>query len=123
MIASKAGSLVTGLYTGTEAGRLDWRKTDIEGTYQLTLPEHAIQITEELRSSQLETCVQISLFDKAGELIDRFTDEDFGTETANARGFAIMMGNLYRRARGYALGLEQAYDAVLKEIADPDVPF
>jgi hypothetical protein len=123
MISSKSWKLVVSLLRGTEGGRLEWGKTEIEGTYQLTLPEHAIQIAEAASPSSASTrCIQVSMFDKEGQLIDQFSDEDFETRDDQMLAWRDM-STLHRLARGYALGLEQAYDTVLKEIEDPDVPF
>jgi hypothetical protein len=122
MISSKAVKLVADLYAGTQARRLEWKATGIDDVYQLTLPEHAIQIAERGSSQSPQGCIEVSMYDREARLIDRFTDEDFEGREQKSWAWRTM-SDLYRLARGYALGVEQAYDAVLREVAEPDTTF
>jgi len=75
--------------------------------------EHAIQIAEADTPSSSAGCIQVTMFDKEGRLVDKFSDETL-TRLKNGVLAWSNMRDLYRLARGYALAWNSAYDTVLR---------
>ncbi len=97
----------------TSNGKLEWKESVVEGDFQVAFPEYSIQISMESRG-----IYQLAIIDSGGRVLDSFTDVDLDESTPGE--YDQKMGEIYRIARRYALGIEQAIDSILSDLKQLD---
>lgn len=107
-------------YTGTK--KVAWKSSADEGTYVSKVSGTQISITEAENSMHWESPDYIiKIYNKSGDVIDTFTDEDI-SETENP--YYKKMRNLYNTIVRINNGSEEVLDDLLEKLPDPDeLPF
>ena len=111
----KIYSLVTRLLERSKTNNVEWEKTNKESVYQVSLPNYSLRISEliivkksPLDSRQVE--YELSIFNEAGEMIDKFTDEDLSEIDYNSHA---VFKDLFSLARRSSFGVEGAIDEIM----------
>lgn len=89
-------------------GGWPWQRSIREGMYTLDLPLFSIGIYADPSEQPV-----IVIYDSEGELIDKFAATDF-EGVVGVASQQLLMQSIYEDARRVALGLDKAYDEVLK---------
>lgn len=102
--------LISKLLLRTKEGRVDWRKTETEDTFQASFPSYAVRVWPELvndgfgRSSG--HC--LALYDQDGDFIER-TSEPEGQ-------YGSALSDLHSAARRQAMGYDKALDTLIEAL-------
>jgi hypothetical protein len=118
MAYEKLAKLLAELIKHTEFGNLKWERTAANGVYQCSFPQYTVQLSE-TTADNLDATFQLTILDSEGTVIERATHPDFAGAMPTPY---TQMKHLYEMARRQALGVDNAIDALLKELSD-DIPF
>lgn len=112
--------LVQKLYRKTDAGRVPWEATDIEGVYQVALPEYILRIWMQSQDGQAPGSEDyvLGIFNARGSMIEEISDVDLAEDLSDSYE---AMKHLYRAARRKALGMDQALDSLLSSMGEDDI--
>lgn len=115
-------ALVDRLVFYTNTKKVTWKSSADEGTYVSRISGTQISISEVENQTNWESPdYVIRIYNKNGEIIDAFTDEEI-SETGNP--YYKKMRNLYRTVVRLNNGSEDILNDLLKELPDPDeLPF
>lgn len=125
---SKQAELVKYLNKLTQSGELIWTETVEENIFQASFPKYSIQIEEQSSAvredaTPEETDIVISIFNYEGKKIEEFRDTDSSLRDGLDKSPFVIMNEIYISARRQVLGTDEAYDYLLKELRDLDLPF
>lgn len=124
---SKQAELVKYLNKLTQSGELIWTETVEENIFQASFPKYSIQIEEQSSTMQGAgsgaTDIVISIFNYEGKKIEELRDTDSSLKDGLNRDPFAIMSEIYILARKQVLGTDEAYDYLLKELEDLDLPF
>ena len=112
--------LVQGLYRRTDAERVEWEETEIEGVFQAAFPEYSVSLEMQLPDGHgpgSEDYV-LSIFNARGLKIEEVSDVDLAEDLADSYE---VMKHLYRAARRKAMGVDQALDSILSSLGQDDI--
>jgi len=112
----KLAQLVQKLATSTEYGAIDWARTEKPNYFQASLAEYSVRIalTNPARGDYL-----LQILDPFGDTVEEVTDDQLVQLLPNA---TAIMKDLYDVARRKVMGVEDALDAILKQL-DDEMPF
>jgi hypothetical protein len=116
----KMALLVRKLLEKSRQGKIAWEQSPKAGVYQASFPEFTVQIGT--RGREDETDVVLRIFNSGGQLVEEIADPELRGDIE--KSFGVMM-EIYETARRTAMGVEQALDKLLSELASKDdqVPF
>ncbi|HEX8210750.1 MAG TPA: hypothetical protein VF584_11285 [Longimicrobium sp.] len=115
----KRVQLLKNLLRKSEEGSVSWEPTAHENEFQANFTGYTLTISQRRgESGSLDEVV--SIYNADGVLVEEFDD----TELTSVEGFQpfLTMHRIHELARRYAMGAEQALDALLSELSD-DLPF
>jgi hypothetical protein len=126
MSLDKQKNLVSLLLKKTYAGKLDWKPSVDDGSFQVSFAKYSVRISIKLKLEEDDFAIEI--IDASGTVIDAFTDFELITSKApdDETNWYRVMKELYEIARRTALGSEQALSSILDELEDDDpdeIPF
>lgn len=112
----KRAKLVKLLHDKTQQGEIKWEESLADdNTYTASFPNYSVGVTVDE-----EQIYYILIYNLEGKEIDRISAQDVYGELGSE--VYSMLLNTYNRARRYALGVEDALDAILNQLGD-DIPF
>ena len=112
--------LVQRLYRRTDAERVEWEETEIEGVFQAAFPEYSVCLSMQLPDGHgpgSEDYV-LSIFNARGLKIEEVSDVDLAEDLADSYE---VMKHLYGAARRKAMGVDQALDSILSALGQDDI--
>ena len=125
MTDDKIIELVNLVHSRTSVGTLKWEETVSPNMLQTTLSKYVIRIKVTANQAQDpdEVDYEISLVNSDGITLDSITDIELSKLLKNIPGQAgtngyILMADIFKNAKRKALGVDKAYDDVLKELTD-----
>jgi hypothetical protein len=105
------------LYNRTQIGKVTWESTSEEGIFQLNFPNYSIKIAQEMRDyGKIDTFLQI--LNEENNIIETIDDEDIKS-SIGVDGVG-MIEDLYRKARGQAMGIEEALDILIEALGEDE---
>ena len=108
MSSQKIKQIVENLYEETKDNRIDWIKTETEGTFQVSFVDYSLRIWSRPKPSKFaEDDYFLGIYDQSGALMVETRSLEFSKET---------MKDLYELARRKAMGVEEALDRILDSI-------
>jgi len=116
MTIQKIGAIVVNLKKLTEKGKLEWEKTEKADVFQLAFPNFTIRISKRPSEVEPEDDYIISVIDSEGVEIESMSDVDLKSIYTLPGEAYRMMKYIWESARGYALGVEQTLDIIIKEL-------
>ncbi len=118
MSLEKKCDLVMALAERTKNGQLDWKPTEDESQFQVSITENTVRIHMDTSGSTAD--MYIYLLNKEGVTIDSFSDVDLnesGIQPPGGRaGWFAFMRELYESARRSAYGANKILDELLKSL-------
>lgn len=122
-------SLVEGLYSATQSGKIKWAKFSNTDSYISALKASSVEIKGDVNYKG-EPVIAVNIYDVSGDQIESFNDDYFiGTRphTLSYDTYYEAMKALYEMARRSATGADKLIQSILHEIGAPvvddDVPF
>jgi hypothetical protein len=114
----KSLKLMLALDKKTSNGELKWTDAGA-GNYEVEIGSYSVRISEE-QQSRTGSLIVVHIFDKAGNIIDRFDDEDL-IDMSVPTGFTsiyFFMSELYGAIGRLARGADLALDELLETISE-----
>lgn len=124
MSYAKLAHLIRALHQQTNSGKIEWKSTAEDGTFQVSFPNYSVLLSTRPSVRGQGDDVIVAVLNSEGRMLEQATDVDFDADTL-PNAYATMK-QLYEVARRQSLGVEQALDALLIELGeDPenDIPF
>jgi hypothetical protein len=98
-------------------GKVTWENTSEEGAFQLNFPNYSIKISQAPRDyNKIDTFLQI--LNEENNIIEAIDDEDI--QSSLGGDGVRMIEDLYRKARGQAMGIEKALDTLLEALGEDE---
>lgn len=114
---SRLAEMTNAIIQATMSGRIAWEKTSLNGIYATSIGSYIVHIEEQIRRGASMPDYFITLYDRGGEVVDRYCDPDLASETAiGYDGFFNAMSALYRSAAQQASGTNEAIDEILRAL-------
>lgn len=131
MISPKTFQVVQTLYNKTMDGSICWGETIEDGEYQLSYPTFTVKIFQRINqfSTEPDTLdIVIQFFNENAILVEEITDVDISQASLLPGSSFSYMNELYKKARGQALGADKVMDDILgqletKPAAEDEIPF
>ena len=124
MARTKLQQLVFRLATQTDAGRIQWEATDLDGVYQASFSSSAVHILELPNSDHPdEMDIVLRIYNEAGRLVEEIRDPDIAGGDVTASAAYSTMKDMFGAARRYAMGVEQVIDKLNSELEENELPF
>lgn len=115
MIDAKHFQLIDRLHDKTMSGKIEWKKGVKDEAFQTVLRDYTVQLLRQpSRAHPEEDLFVLRLLDNDGEVVDEFTDEDFG-ENVKHHAFNLLNAT-HSRARMKAMGVDKVLDDLLDEL-------
>ena len=112
--SNKAFNLVKKIHEKTLNGDIHWEETEMEGIYQAAFPNYTVRIYENLsRDEDSSMYYTLSIFNGEGKRIEDITTWDLFKDHSESY---TLMQELYKAARGIAMGVETAIDDILTSL-------
>jgi hypothetical protein len=121
MADSKIINFVETLKFKTINGKVVWEATSTEGVFMASFSNYSVQISQEYFSSPSELDLVLKILNNDGSIIEVISDVDLKESYDNSY---LFLNELYSVARRQAMGVENAIDSILAELAkDDEIPF
>jgi len=115
MSYSKLNKIVKKLSEKTEAEKIEWEPTALEGVFQTAFSDYTIR----LGTSTVRGGVEIYIYNYAGELMESANCDALLSFDNN---IYETMSKMYGAARRQALGVDKALDDILTALEEDDKP-
>lgn len=120
---SKQSDLIKSLIRRTNQLKAGWKETADDKVFLLPFPQYSILFSEEASTMQNteEPDYVIRIVNKEGTIVEEIRDWDENLKDAfqPASEYAYpVMRDFYRNVRRQAMGLDEAYNYLLKELND-----
>ncbi len=133
-MADKLWEFVRKLNDRTNAGKVSWERTADEGVYQASFPNYTVRIfSRPSGDAEIEGQIDyvIQIMDQEATVVEEATDKDVARLAGiSPREIFLFIGNLFKKSRRRAMGVDKALDAIMESLGpDPappggdDVPF
>src|SRR6266446_8415429 len=122
MADDKLIKLIELLAKRSDQGKVRWEKTLDDGVFQAAFSEgFSMRISERPSETEPEgTDVVVTLYNEEGEVIERFSDADFGGAKIFGKHPYQTMKEIYTTARRTAMGAAKAIDTIIGELHEPE---
>ncbi|MCE7030112.1 hypothetical protein [Jiella avicenniae] len=104
----------------TEDGSLSWSLAGDQSVLQSNISGYTLQLSES--DGDRGSIYTVDIFNKDGDIIDSFNDEDIDKDDLYAQNFYGMMRETFHAAKRKASGADRALDEILKSL-DEMFPF
>lgn len=124
MLDDKRLAIIKLLMDRTSAGQLKWAATADDNTFQVAMGDYSVSIKSGPGEAMDSTDFVFEIANEEGRVIDQFRDTELGNRMPDTMrsDFYSTVAVLFDMARGAALGVNEALDAVLKELTEMDLP-
>lgn len=112
----KVYRLIIRLDEKTKNGELKWESTITGGEFQVSFKDYSVGIVEYDNRRTNVIDMHLKIYDSKGELIEVASDTDFQDNPHTPKAYD-MFASIYDGARRMALGVDDALDAILSELA------
>jgi hypothetical protein len=121
MADNKLIKLVELLAKRSEQGKVRWDKTLDDGVFQAAFSEgFSLRISERPSADDPEgSDFVVTLYNEEGEVIERFSDLDFGSDQILGQHPYHTLAEIYTTARRTAMGAAKAIDTIIGELREP----
>lgn len=112
---SKLAQLVERVHGQTLANEVKWQATEEEGVFQLAFPKYALRISaRQSRQPGDDPDYVLTIYNDSGTVIEDVADPELAEEADIGYDPYRVMKETYDRARGQAMGIDEALDDLLK---------
>ena len=121
MSNARLAKMIYLLQQRTDEQKIVWENTVFEDVYQVAFPSHVVQVGHRIPDPDSafrdEEVYFIRILDEQHTMIEEATNVHLKDELENSYR---TMENLYRSARGQAMGVDKAINSILSELQNHD---